>query len=79
MQSYLLRPDFFEQVNGMLEDYSHTRPVKACSKRKKMAVPMLNDGAQLQAWATDNGLPDAPVGASTTQYYQLLCNALERK
>ena len=83
MQSYLLRPDFFEQVNGILEDYSQVTPVQSRSRskstRKKIIVPMLNDGSQLQAWATDNGLPDAPVGASTTQYYQLLCNALERR
>ncbi len=83
MQSYLLRPDFFEQVNGMLDDYSQVTPVqsqsRSKSKRKKITVPMLNDGSQLQAWATDNGLPDAPVGASTTQYYQLLCHAVEKK
>ncbi len=32
-----------------------------------------------QAWAMAKGLPSAPVGFSTTQYYQLLCNAVERK
>ena len=43
-----------------------------------MTVPRLNNGAQLQAWAITQGLPTAPVGFSTTQYYQLLCNAMER-
>jgi hypothetical protein len=33
----------------------------------------------LQAWAITKGLPTAPVGFTTTQYYQLLCNAVERK
>ncbi len=83
MQSYLLRPDFFEQVNGMLEDHSSTNPAKRSSKAmrktKKLIVPMLSDGSQLQAWAAAKGLPDAPVGASTTQYYQLLCNEVERR
>jgi hypothetical protein len=80
MQSYLLRPDFFEKMNGMLEDDSTS--VKSYSVRKTagktMTVPRLNDGAQLQAWAIAKGLPTAPVGFSTTQYYQLLCNAVER-
>ena len=40
---------------------------------------MFNDGEQLQAWAVAKGLPDAPVGASTTQYYQLLCHEVERR
>ncbi len=83
MQSYLLRPDFFEQVNGMLEDHSRSntekRYPKTTRKTKKLIVPMLSDGSQLQAWAAAKGLPDAPVGASTTQYYQLLCNEVERR
>ncbi len=77
MQSYLLRPDFFEQVNGMLEENSTS--VKSSSTRKTVTVPRLNDGAQLQAWAMTKGLPTAPVGFSTTQYYQLLCNTVERQ
>ncbi len=76
MQSYLLRPDFFEEVNGMLEENSPSS--RSSSARKTMTVPRLNDGAQLQAWAIAQGLPTAPVGFSTTQYYQLLCNAVER-
>ncbi len=83
MQSYLLRPDFFEQVNGMLEDHANAnttkRSPKATRRTKRLIVPMLSDGAQLQAWAAAKGLPDAPVGASTTQYYQLLCNEVERR
>jgi hypothetical protein len=77
MQSYLLRPDFFEQVNGMLDVDSPSTTTR--STRKTVTVPRLNDGSQLQAWAIAQGLPTAPVGFSTTQYYQLLCNALERK
>ncbi len=77
MQSYLLRPDFFEEVNGMLEKKSPSK--KSPSARKTVTVPRLNDGSQLQTWAIAQGLPTAPVGFSTTQYYQLLCNALERK
>jgi len=81
MQSYLLRPDFFEEVNGMLEK---KRPsATSCSAKKRLgattAVPSFSDGSQLQAWALAKGLPIAPVGFSTTQYYQLLCNAVERK
>ena len=30
------------------------------------------------AWAIAKGLPTAPVDLSTTQYYQLLCNTVER-
>ncbi len=74
MQSYLLRPDFFEEVNGMLKDDKKRR-----AGTKTKSVPMLRDGSQLQTWAIAQGLPTAPVGVSTTQYYQLLCNALERK
>jgi hypothetical protein len=80
MQSYLLRPDFFEQVNGMLEDDSTaTNTAKPRTTTKKLIVPMLNDGSQLQAWAISKGLPEAEVGMSSTQYYRLLCNAVERR
>jgi len=76
MQSYLLRPTFFEEVNGMLEDgnkRSTTRSIKTTT------VPLFSDGTQLQAWAIAKGLPDAPIGASATEYYQLLCNVVERQ
>jgi hypothetical protein len=76
MQGYLLRPDYFEKMNGMIENEAMTT-VHATAKTN--AVPRLNDGSQLQAWALAKGLPSAPVGFSTTQYYQLLCNAVERK
>ncbi len=76
MQSYLLRPDYFEKMNGMLEEETASIPH---SSAKSVTVPRLNDGSQLQAWAIAKGLPTAPVGFSTTQYYQLLCNAVERK
>jgi hypothetical protein len=76
MQSYLLRPDYFEKVNGMLDDENKQHATK--TKTKIITVPRLNDGAQLQAWAMTKGLPTAPVGLSTTQYYQLLCNTVER-
>ncbi len=85
MQSYLLRPDFFEKMNGMLNYLDDdTSSVKTRSPRsrgkssKKLTVPMIKEGAQLQAWAVKHGLPDAPVGASTTEYYQWLCNVVER-
>jgi hypothetical protein len=75
MQGYLLRPDYFEKVNGMLE-----QPVdRDTATRKTKTVPMFSDGSQLQTWAIAQGLPTAPVGATTTQYYQLLCNKVERK
>jgi hypothetical protein len=45
MQSYLLRPDYFEQVNGMLEENSTA--VRSPSMRKTMTVPRLSDGVQL--------------------------------
>jgi len=76
MQGYLLRPDYFEKMNGMLDDdqSSTTRRAKG-----RTVVPRLNDGSQLQAWAITKGLPTAPVGLSTVQYYQLLCNSVERR
>jgi hypothetical protein len=84
MQGYLLRPDYFEKVNGMLDD--DTKPTTTISPTRKgkastvsTTVPRFNDGEQLQAWAISKGLPEAEVGMSTTEYYQLLCNALERK
>ncbi len=76
MQSYLLRPDYFEKMNGMLEEETTST---SHSNAKRVTVPRLNDGSQLQAWAIAKGLPTAPVGFTTTQYYQLLCNAVERK
>jgi hypothetical protein len=77
MQGYLLRPDYFEQVNGMLEN--EDKDQQHATKTKTVTVPRLNDGSQLQAWAIAKGLPTAPVGLSTTQYYQWLCNTVERK
>jgi hypothetical protein len=79
MQSYLLRPDYFEKMNGMLEEETEATPSASHSNAKRATVPRLNDGSQLQAWAITKGLPTAPVGFTTTQYYQLLCNAVERK
>jgi hypothetical protein len=66
MQSYLLRPDFFEQVNGMLDEDPTPTPAKPHKKSKQLIVPLLNDGSQLQAWAVAKGLPEATVGMSTT-------------
>ncbi len=45
---------------------------------KPMTVPNLRDGTQLQNWAIANGLPEAPAGVETLQYYRLLCNHVER-
>ena len=84
MQSYLLRPDYFEKVNGMLgylDDEKAPKARQRASKRSKPSktttVPRFNNGEQLQAWAEERGLPDAPIGASTTEYYQLLCQVVE--
>ena len=78
MQNYLLRPDYFEKMNGMLEEETNS-VAHSTANANSITVPRLNDGSQLQAWAMAKGLPTAPVGFSTTQYYQLLCNAVERK
>lgn len=48
------------------------------TKTKQLKVPMIRNGSQLQEWAVANGLPIAPVGYDTTQYYRLLCNHVER-
>jgi hypothetical protein len=45
---------------------------------KKLTVPNIRDGSRLQEWAVSNGLPQAPVGYDTVQYYRLLCNRVER-
>jgi len=45
---------------------------------KMLTVPNLRDGTQLQAWALSKGLPPAPAGFETLQYYRLLCNHVER-
>jgi hypothetical protein len=89
MQSYLLRPHYFEEVNGMLENTNDhnakTKPIrrpyrtkKASKKAHYLSVPMLSDGSQLQAWAIANGLQTAPAGADTTAYYRLLCHQVEK-
>jgi hypothetical protein len=81
MQSYMLRPDFFEQVNGMLEDYAipTSTTAKAATTSRATTVPKFNNGEQLQAWAVSKGLPEAEVGITTHAYYQLLCNTLEKQ
>jgi len=78
MQGYLLRPEFFEKVNGMLGYLDDVTPT-ATAKSHVGVVPRFNDGEQLQAWAMSKGLPEAEVGMNTTQYYQLLCHALEKR
>jgi len=45
---------------------------------RKLTVPNIRDGSQLQEWAVSNGLPVAPVGYETIQYYRLLCNCVEK-
>jgi hypothetical protein len=78
MQGYLLRPDYFEKVNGMLDD--DTKPTATTTKKSRVCVvPRFNDAEQLQAWAIAKGLPEAEIGMSSTEYYQLLCNVLERR
>lgn len=80
MQGYLLRPYFFEEVNGMtdyLNNSNNARRDKACLV-STITVPMLRDGTQLQAWAVANGLPEAPVGFDTTAYYRFLCQQVKQ-
>ncbi len=45
---------------------------------KVLRIPNMRDGAQLQAWAISNGLPEASVGMDTYQYRQMLHSTLER-
>ena len=52
--------------------------VTSDQQTKRLIVPNMRDGTQLQQWAVDNGLPEAPVGYNTVQYYRLLCNRVER-
>ena len=48
------------------------------AETKMLTVPNLRDGSQLQEWAISKGLPAAPAGYETLQYYRLLCNHVER-
>ena len=48
------------------------------AETKMLTVPNLRDGTQLQEWAISKGLPAAPAGYDTLQYYRLLCNHVER-
>jgi plasmid replication initiation protein len=58
--------------------HKHTAKKEANSQTKQLKVPMIRNGSQLQEWAVANGLPVAPVGFDTTQYYRMLCNHVER-
>jgi hypothetical protein len=78
MQSYLLRPNFFEKVNGMLEDHSTTATPTKQRSAGLLVVPMIKDGTALQAWAIANGFDAAPSGMDTMGYYRLLCQQVER-
>ncbi len=83
MQSYLLRPHFFEQVNGML-DYKLPQAktkTKASRSRRQLTgltVPNISDGSQLQAWAVAHRLPVSAVGLDTVGYYRFLCRHVEK-
>ena len=84
MQGYLLKPNFFEEVNGLLEDIEPStamlhRTKKSKSDTKRLTVPMMSDGAKLQAWAVARGLPTAPAGANTAAYHRLLCHQVEKR
>ncbi len=48
------------------------------AETKMLTVPNLRDGTQLQTWALSKGLPEAPAGFETLQYYRLLCNHVEK-
>ena len=45
---------------------------------KRLKVPNMRDGTQLQNWAVAHDLPVAPVGFNTLQYYRMLCNHVEK-
>jgi len=45
---------------------------------KKLTVPNINDGTQLQNWAISNGLPAASSGLETYQYRRMLCREVEK-
>ncbi len=92
MQSYLLRPQFFEQVNGMLAEdmpnfnaQTSTNAKVKVNRRTKpkqgraLHVPNISDGTQLQAWAVTHGLPPSPVGFDTAAYRRFLCREVEKK
>ena len=51
----------------------------AHDQTKKLTVPNISDGTQLQNWAISNGLPAASTGIETSQYRQILCNAVEKR
>ncbi|HHL19296.1 MAG TPA: hypothetical protein ENJ33_06135 [Thiothrix sp.] len=78
MQSYLLRPNFFEKVNGMLEEHSTNEIPAKHRSAGLLTVPMIKDGTALQAWAIAHGLAAAPSGVDTMGYYRLLCQQVER-
>jgi len=92
MQGYLLKPNHFEKLNGMLDESDHQttstprfnsfkkakKPRKAKANTKRLTVPMINDGSQLQAWAVTHGLPVATTGMDTTAYYRFLCRHTEK-
>jgi len=78
MQSYLLRPNFFEKVNGMLEEHSGNATPTRQRSAGLLTVPMIKEGTALQAWAIANGLAAAPSGVDTMGYYRLLCQQVER-
>jgi len=59
-------------------EHKHTEKKSTGSQTKQLKVPMIRNGSQLQKWAIANGLPVAPVGFDTTQYYRMLCNHVER-
>jgi plasmid replication initiation protein len=48
------------------------------TETKMLTVPNLRDGTQLQTWALSKGLPAAPAGFETLQYYRMLCNHVEK-
>jgi len=48
------------------------------TQTKKLVVPNINDGTQLQNWAVSNGLPAASLGLETYQYRRILCREVEK-
>jgi hypothetical protein len=86
MQGYLLRPNHFEKLNGMMDDeptqvtavHRATTKTKQKVTAKRLRVPTTIDANVLQQWAVDHNLPTALAGLSTEQYRQSLFHCIER-
>jgi len=76
MQGYLIDAGRFDRLNGV--GVTPTVRNNTGSQPKRLTVPNIPDGSRLQSWAMSHGLEACPVGYDTRQYYQMLCNHVER-